>query len=248
MGHDQEPIFIVYRTLTIGGIVLLLLIGSGLLVAWRATQRVPEFYQQALRLPEDVDASASKLERQVRNVRNDIEDTGEWEASFTDQEINAWMVSQMAKQFAGMLPDSVHDPRLVIEDGRAHVACQYQLGSVSAVLSLTVQAYLVDEPNVFAIQIDAARAGLLPIPLKKIASGLSTALRRAGLNVRWKQTDGSPVALVTLPVDNENLRDDVLLKTLELRDGLLFVAGGLRETLDLTAAVDQSAENVNSQH
>jgi hypothetical protein len=237
----------VYRTLTIGGILVLLLVGSGALIAWRATQRVPEFYQQALCLPKNVDASASKLERRVLNVRNDIEDTGQWEASFTDQEINAWVVTQMDERFAGMLPDSVHDPRLVIEDGRAHVACQYQSGSVSVVLSLTVRVYLVDEPNVFAIQIDAARAGLLPIPLTKIVSSLGTATRHVGLNVRWKQTDGSPVALVTLPVENEDLRDDVLLKSLELRDGVLFVAGGVRETLDLTAAVDQSAENVNSQ-
>ena len=236
-----------FRVLVIGGISVLLFLGGATFVAWRAAQSVPEFYQHALELPADVDAAADGLERQVLNLQQEIQQSGAWQIKFTTQEINAWMAARLEQHFAGLIPDAISNLRFAIEDERAHLACQYRFGSISTILSLTAQAYLTEEPNVFAIQFESARAGLLPIPLKSFASRLRQAAERANVNVRWTQTDNSPVALVTLPMEEEGLRDDVILETLELREGELFVAGNVRNSPELTASVDQVVQNTNCQ-
>jgi hypothetical protein len=221
------------------------------LTAYRAARSVPAFYQQALDCPLDIAHSADELERRVLDVHNDIACATTWQATFSDEQINSWLVEQLDEQLPGLLPPQVRDPRIVIEEGRAHLACRYDGSQLSTVLSLTLQTYLTSEPNVFAIQIDSVRAGLLPIPFQKTIQHLTLAARRAGLQMRWSQHDGSAVALVSLPVGHHNVRDDVVLETLELRQGTLVVAGSVRTAESQqgapAAVANQSPSSTNHQ-
>ncbi len=217
-----------FRVLVISGLAVFPIAGFAVLAAFRASQTVPDFYQEALVVPADVRQSADDLEREVLDVHNDIQDQGLWQASFTEQQINAWLATHLIQQFPGLLPDAMHDPRISIKDGKAQIACQYEGEQFTTILSLAAKAYLTEEPNVFAIEIESARAGLLPVPLKKVIARLSDAARRARLQLRWSQNDGSPVALVNLPIEKDQVRDDVLLESLELRPGELFVAGSVK--------------------
>jgi len=145
----------------------------------------------------------------------------------------------------------VSDPRIRIVPSGVTLACQYDTSSLSTVFSLEVQAYLA-EPNVIALRIERARAGSVPLPLDQILQGFTTAAERAGLQLAWKQTEGDPVALVTLPALISD--DDLLLRleTLELRDCELRLAGKTEPATPLVAGnfqprqtVTQPAEGTN---
>jgi hypothetical protein len=237
----------VIRVAIICVVMVSTVVGVTSLLAYRAAKAVPKFYQRALGCPLDAAESAGDFARCVVDTHNEIACQTTWQVTFTDEQINSWLIAHLDDQFPGLLPSEVRDPRIVIEDGRAHLACRYDGNQLSTVLSLTLQSYLTPEENVFAIQIDAVRAGLLPIPLQKVIQHLTTAARRAGLQLRWSQDKGSAVALVSLPVGQQNVRGDVLLETLELRQGELFVAGSVRSAGEPATVADQSSSGANHQ-
>ena len=98
---------------------------------------------------------------------------------------------------------------------RITVACRFEQGGVSSVLSLTVEPY-VPEPNVVALRIVRARAGLLPVPLGRVLDGFR---RRPG------HAASSPVAARRRRPRGHALAADedadriVRIETIELREG-----------------------------
>ena len=89
-------------------------------------------------------------------------------------------------------------------------------------LSLTVQPYS-PEPDVIALRIIRARAGAVPIPLDRVLSQLSKTADAMRLHVEWRQTGGEPVALLSLPNEDDELV--VRIETLRLDEGEIFLAG-----------------------
>jgi hypothetical protein len=90
---------------------------------------------------------------------------------------------------------------------------------------LTVKPYLsAAEPNVLALEICKARAGRLPLPLKRVLDEISAAAAQAKVQLHWRYVGGSPVAQITLPEPHESGRL-VWIEALELEDGKIYVAG-----------------------
>jgi hypothetical protein len=208
-------------------VTLAALTGVGLLLAYRATQQVPEFYDHALQVEVDKQQQAGEvLERQVLELHNEVRESGRWEAVFTDQQINGWLAYDLPEKFAELLPEEVSDPRVAIDPRRAQVACRFKSPRFRAVVSVDLEVHLTEEPNVLAVRIHQARAGMLPLPLKRFLDEISAQARRADVMVRWSQSDGDPVALVTVPTRHEGYpQRELHLETVELRDGEVFLAG-----------------------
>lgn len=194
---------------------------------YRASQHVPEFYERAIHLePVDQAKAGEELERQVLELHNEARQEGHWEATFTDEQINGWLAVDLPAKFPNSLPPEVRDPRVAIDPQQAQIACRYEGPKAQAVVSLAVDIHLTDEPNVIAVRIRQARAGLLPLPIKQGLDRITTAAREAGIPLRWSQKEGDPVALVTLPLTHEQYGKRLLkLKSLELRAGEIYLAG-----------------------
>ncbi len=198
-----------------------------LLAGYRAIQHKPDFYVKALKQEPARQAEAGdRLEKQVLDLRNEVRRDGHWEAVFTDEQINGWLAVDLPEKFPNTLPTGVSDPRIDIDPEQVQLACRYDSSKISAVISLAVDVHLTDEPNVLALRIRRARAGALPIPLNRWLDQATTKAHNAGIQVRWEQRDGDPVALVTIPTDHEEYDERLLrLETIELRDGELYLAG-----------------------
>ena len=106
-----------------------------------------------------------------------------------------------------LVPDnvSVPPPALVsrplappITPENVVLGCCARWAGMRMVLWMAVKPYLA-EPDVLAIRICKVRAGHLPLPLKQVLSAFAAQLRRSELRVQWRQADGDPVALITLP-------------------------------------------------
>ncbi len=205
--------------------LVLVVTGIALVSVYRALRQVPEFYNAAgsiepERQVEDRDAFVAR----ATALASDLHAEGRWQSLFTAEQINAWLALELANNYPDLLPPELCDPRISLSKDAATIGCQYKTRELSAVVSVTLDAYL-HEPNVVAVRIRHARAGTLPVPLGHILDSISHAAQQLNLRLEWRKSHGDPVALITLPPLHDGKSKPLRLDLLELRDGELFVAG-----------------------
>lgn len=209
--------------------VAIVLGGVALLAVYKASQRVPEFYREAIAVaPQEQQPARDEFVAQATALASDLNDEGCWHSLFTVEQINAWLALELVEHYPDLMPVELHEPRVSIRANEATIGCRYQCGDVATVLSLTFDAYL-QEPNVVALRIRHARAGALPVPLAEVLDSISHAARELNLQLEWRKSHGDPVALVTLPQPRDDHSGQLNLETLELRDGELFLSGTIRK-------------------
>jgi len=216
-------------------IVLMVVTGVAITIAlaliYRAAQHEPEFYQQALNVESTRQVEAGEqLEQHVLELHNNARRQGRWEAEFTEAEINGWLASDLPDKFPGLLPRGVIDPRVAIDPEAVQIACRYKNGKVNSVISFSLGISLTTESNTLAVRVSKVRAGALPVPLTRFLGNISAAAGKADIPLRWSQTNGDPVALVTVPHQHEDYAHrEVYVESIELRDGVVYLAGRTEE-------------------
>ena len=232
------------RKLAITAVALLLVLVVTALCVYQATQSVPEFYELALAADpvEQKYASNEMFNRSTRLIQ-DVKKQKRWQASFTAEQINGFLAVDLQKKFPRMLPGEIRDPRVAIREDGLSLGCRYDNGSIETVLSVNMQVYL-SAPDVVAVRIESARAGSLPLPLSKVLDSISAAARAAKWNVVWKQEDGDPVALLTVPPPRDASDQPITLESIELGEGEVYVAGS---TGDAASVANQSGLSVKRQ-
>lgn len=229
------------RVAGIAAIMLLLALALTAGLVYRAAQHVPEFYVQALERDPVVDRKqGDELERRVLDLHNQVQAGGEWEALFTEDQINGWLAVDLTEKFPNVLPSAVHEPRMIITPDEVKLACRYKTSQIDTVISLAATISMTDEPNVLAVRIHRARAGALPIPLAQFLDEITHAAHKGDIDVRWLQSEGDPVALVRLPTENMDLPDrQLFLEQFELRAGEAWLAGRTEWKSHLSRAAHQ---------
>jgi uncharacterized protein YpmS len=218
-----------------GWILLGLLAALALAAAWvyREATAVPDFYAEVLAKPPTTvppKVAADRIERDVLNVQNRLERAEPWRLVLKDEDMNAWMTTDLPTKMPNAVPRDIEDPRIVVRDGAVHIACKHQkLGG--GVLSLSLVPSLTDTPNELAVTVQSFSLGRLPLPQKQYLGEVSQAAARAGLSLRWEERDGSSVAMVTLPQQYDKLKDrTVKLESIELEDGQIVIQGKAERT------------------
>lgn len=209
-------------------------IGGGLLLAavvalfavYRATQYVPDFYRQALEVdPNEHEKASDEMLQLTAALVSDVKTKDRWQARFTAAQINGWLAWDLPRNYPKSLPASIRDPRVAIEKDEMTLACTYTSDGFESVLSLAVDPYLpLSTPDVIALRIRRARAGLVGLPLQRVLDGISQAARSSHFRLEWGTADGDPVALIALPEPHDGRRR-VRLETLQLRDGEIYMVG-----------------------
>ncbi|MGD0384108.1 MAG: hypothetical protein ABSA77_11340 [Thermoguttaceae bacterium] len=211
-------------TLWIGCGVPAVLIAA-LVGVFAALRFEPKFYREALAVASEAreEGSDQMLQRMAALV-SDVRKPGKWQGRFTAEQINGWLAVDFVKNHHGALPPLFHDPRVSIDSEGIVLACRYEGWIVSTVLTLTVEPY-VPEENLLALRIVRVRAGLVPMPLKKVLDGITDAARRSEWRLEWRQSGGDPVALLSTP-PGDNAGDlAVKIETIRLGKGDIFLSG-----------------------
>jgi hypothetical protein len=208
-------------------IVLAIVAGVSLWGVYQASQQVPEFYVQALSAPRESQAAAGQeLEKRALSLNSQVRRTGQWEARFTQDQINGWLAVDLPTKFPGSLPRGVSEPRVAVSTDQIQLAVKWEQGSTSAVLSATGEIYLTAEPNQVAVRIISVRAGVLPVPLARFLDEIASRAASSGLPLKWTEIEGDPVALLTLPLDRDEFRGkQLLVEELRLEEGAIIVGG-----------------------
>lgn len=210
--------------LVLGGLAALIVLA--LLGLYAAARHEPAFYRKALEIePAVLEKASGRMIQQSTALVSAVKKEGHWEALFTAEQINGWLAVDMVKNHPRALPAGLHDPRVAIDSKQITVACRFERGGTHGVLTLTVEPY-VPEPNMVALRIVKARAGLLPVPLNRVLKGLSQAARNMQLQLQWRQAGGDPVAMLSLPPADHH---PVQIESLRLGEGEIYVEGTTRE-------------------
>jgi hypothetical protein len=198
-----------------------------LVIVYRSLKQVPDYYQQALKVePELQERAGDELEKRVLQLHNEVHHSGRWEAVFTAEEINGWLAVDLPEKFPDAVPAEVQDPRVAIEQGKLLIACWHDSPQLKAVINLELEIHLMDEPNVIAVRVSQARAGLIPLPLRNYLTLITDAARQADVSLKWTQVDDDPVALITIPRNHEDyLHGEIRIESLSLDDGQLYLSG-----------------------
>lgn len=193
-------------------------------LTWLALSYRPAFYRKlTARIdPGRRHAEAEKFVAQSLRLRNDIVNESHWEASFTDEEVNAWLEEDLVTHFADQIPPGVHDPRVVFDADRLTLAFELEEGPVRSVVWVVLRVEVPRE-NEVALTLEKIRAGALPIPSDKLIDRITAHALSRGLDLSWEKRDGQNVATVRYTADPN--RTDVVLERLEVVKGRIRLAG-----------------------
>ena len=230
------PVRKAIRYLLLVTAVVLGLLGIAVLGLYNAAQRQPKFYRQAmLGEPAEYTEAGDALEQRVFDLHNEVRSIGVWEAEFTEAQVNGWLVADLPDKFPNVLPRGTQEPRVAIDSEAIRVACQFDNGKFKTVISMALDVDLTTETNTLAVRVSKLRAGALPVPLKQFLDKISVAASRGDIPLKWRQIDGDPVALVTVPVTHEDyLHREIYVDTIELREGAIYLAGHTEQRIPPT--------------
>jgi hypothetical protein len=158
--------------------------------AWLSLTHEPTFYRALVAsVPrEQREAKAKRFVASSLQLRNDITNERDWQAVFTDQEVNAWLAEDLITFFADQIPPEVHEPRVAFGPDRITLAFQLDRGPIRTVIWVVAQAR-IPEDNVLALTFEKIRAGVIPISAERLMGPITARAREQGVDVRWSRED-----------------------------------------------------------
>lgn len=212
------------RFLIILFLLLVLLGGATGGLYWSSTQ-VPEFYQEALQeqLPPEVRKKEAKqfVQRSMKIVNDVHNHEPRWSQEFSEQQINAWLAEELHQKFNDWVPKGVSNPRVNIKKDQVELGFHLTLKKWAGIISLKFKPWLLKE-NQLVLELENARAGLLPIPMEEAINELIREARSEGLYIEWSQTNGNDALIVHLDQGKKNLP---ALTALDVEPGVFRIAG-----------------------
>ncbi len=213
------------RSVIIGSLVFVMLVGGALLSLYVLLRHEPESYAQALVPPGALRQQASKkFERKAIDLSSSVANYFDWQLELTDEEINSYLAEDFLRMRPIDLPDDVREPRVAFRDGTLCVAFRYGQGAASSVVSMEARVWVSPyEPNVLLIQVEQLRAGALPLTTKFLQERLRDSASGLNIDMQWYRNEGRPVVLLRF---QSNRREPTIqIDELQFQSGKMTVKG-----------------------
>jgi len=197
---------------------------------------VPAYYLILLQDPAPAGLRHDRAKQFVQatlRLADQVRQQSDWSEEFTEDSINAWLADDLPRQFAGVLPPQVRNPRIKLERGEARLAFQARHGVWSGVIDARLRGW-ASGPREISVEVVSLRAGLVPIPAEEVLNLLAAALRERGWRVDWKGSAAGEVLVVQLDGDWGAAGGDaprVSLETIDLAPGRIRVSGRGRQEI-----------------
>jgi hypothetical protein len=214
--------------------IIFLVLATVLFTLALLARHEPGFYVRAAVPPgEQRQQLSSQFYKEFMKLRNGIVNKDpKWYATFTEAQINSFFEEDCVAQ--NMLPEGVTAPRVAIEKDRIRLAFRYGTPPWCTIISIDFRVWLAPkEPNVVVLELQGLHAGALPVSAHSLLEELSEVVRRRNIEVNWYRHQGNPTAV--LRFQSDQARASVQLRQLELRPGMITVAGRSLDPLPRTS-------------
>lgn len=205
--------------------LLLLLLGGVAGGLYWSSAQVPEFYQEALQeqlQPEVRQEEAKQFVQRSMKLVNDVRNQEPlWSQEFSEQQVNAWLAEELHQKYNEWVPEGISDPRVKFEKNQVELGFHLTLKKWSGIISLKFKPWLM-EKNRLVLELEQARAGMLPIPIDEAIADLIREARNEGWHIEWGQTNGNDALIVHLDRGKSEVPD---LTALAVEPGLFRIAG-----------------------
>ena len=192
-------------------------------VFW-GTCATPDYYEQSLKIDPAIERQASdEMLEETAQLVSDVQQPGQWEAVFTQEQVNGWLAVDLEENHAPSIPKGVEDPRVFLGEGSITLACQVDNDVLNGVVSVEADVY-VPEPGQLAVRLRSIHLGKVPLPQKYLIDHAESAAQRLGYPVHWAQQDGDAVLLLTIE-DDPNEQTSYQLEAVVIEEGRIGLAG-----------------------
>lgn len=224
------------RLTMVAGLLGIGIVGFGW-YAYRSAQVIPEYYERLLEQPiEDLMVAGDEFETEVLELQNVAIETGEWEAAFSQDQINGWLASDLPEKFPKSLPSSISNPRVALGDDELKLVFQFETKGFRGVVEACGDAYCTQELNQIAIKIKHIRSGVVSMPVAAWTDRISKVMRRNDCPVQWTEENGETIALVGMPRKlSDHPQQKRIIESVEVLDNRLVLKGVTLDPGDLDA-------------
>ena len=205
--------------------VSVLILLACLLILW-LVQTVPLNYQTALAVENKVhQPHLIALQETVADIKDDIWHRDKLVFEVSEQQINAWLATELGSQSSRTLPEGIKHPRMELGKQQQTLYFTIERSRFTVVISIVVQIELGDDPNTLEIRVVSVHAGSLPIRMKRAFDEIESAMARQGVDFRWKPGTNREVAVVTIPsqVRIKNKQKNLSVRELSIDDDVVEV-------------------------
>ncbi|MFP6586645.1 MAG: hypothetical protein VB814_03305 [Pirellulaceae bacterium] len=213
------------RILHILLVVSVLILLACLLILW-LLQTVPQNYQTALAVENEVhQPHLVALQETVDNIKDDIWHRDKLVLEVSEQQINAWLATELRPQSSRALPEGIKQPRIELGKHQQTLYFKIERPRFTVVISIVVRIELGADPNTIEIRIVSVHAGSIPVRMKRAFDEIESAMARQGVDFQWKAGTNREVAVVTIPsqVRIKNKQKNISVSELSIDDDVVEV-------------------------
>ena len=209
--------------------VSVLILLACLLILW-LLQTVPLNYQTALAVESEVhQPHLVALQETVDNIKDDIWHRDKLVLLVSEQQINAWLATELRPQSSRALPEGIKQPRIALGKHQQTLYFKIERPRFTVVISIVVRIELGDDPNTLEIRIVSVHAGSIPVRMKRAFDEIESAMAGQGVDFQWKPGTNREVAVVTIPsqVRIKNKQKNISVSELSIDDDVVEVTADL---------------------
>jgi hypothetical protein len=217
------------RSVLLAALIVLVAVAAVVGILGLLIKQEPGFYAAGSPADEMVDDSvSSQVLTRFGDLKNDIRSRSDWAASFTADELNAFLRQNLddGGWLAKLLPAGFHSPRVAIDGDVVKIAVRYGEEFWSSVVSVELKVWLVkDEVNTVAVEVLGVRSGALPIEPQWFVSldAVSEQAQDSNVDVSWYRHDGHLVGLFRFYADQP--RPTTQIRIVKVAEGKVTLAG-----------------------
>lgn len=210
-----------------------MLVGAVALVG-AVLRHEPAFYRSRIAAALDGEPPPAQMQQGRRLVTKlsalqaDFVRPGRWEAAIAEEEVNAWLATDLPRNHSRLLPAGLSAPRVAIGPRRVRLGARVGGPLLGSVCSIDLEVVLRDV-NQLGIVVDDARLGGLPLPRGPVTHEIARRVDALGMATELRRLDGRTVLVVYIPSTHDAGATSHWLESLALEDGAVLVAGVTRD-------------------
>jgi hypothetical protein len=173
-----------------------------LFLSWLVVTRPPDFYRAVSGNTPESSGAAGRFVTSIAAIAAASQQEETWGGEMREHEINAWLEQDLPRNHPDLLDGAawgrLSRPRIQLEPQRTRIGIEVTAWGVTAVAWAEIEVRL-RAANQFALSVQRAGLGSLPLPRDAVLRECGRRLSKAGLETQMQRFRDRSLLLATIP-------------------------------------------------